>query len=63
MKGLSKSFYTSFCQCPEMIWLKTDCSELIAKDASRRNKFANFCNLEYQIMSIKAWQDFKSRLI
>ena len=39
MKGLSKSRYTSFCQCPKMLWLKTYRPELIPEDPSLQARF------------------------
>lgn len=39
MKGLSKSRYTAYCQCPKMLWLKTYKPELIPDDPALQAKF------------------------
>ena len=39
MKGLSKSRYTAYCQCPKMLWLKIYKPELIAVDPALQARF------------------------
>ena len=39
MKGLSKSRYTAYCQCPKMLWLRTYKPELIPEDPALQAKF------------------------
>ena len=39
MKGLSKSRYTAYCQCPKMLWLRTYKPELLPEDPALQAKF------------------------
>ena len=39
MKGLSKSRYTAYCQCPKMLWLRTYKPELVPEDPALQAKF------------------------
>ena len=38
-KGLSKSRYTAFCQCPKNLWLKVYKPEEAKEDASLQARF------------------------
>ena len=38
-KGLSKSRYTAYCQCPKMLWLRTYKPELVPEDPALQAKF------------------------
>ena len=39
MKGLSKSRYTAYCQCPKMLWLRIYKPELVPEDPALQAKF------------------------
>lgn len=39
MKGLSKSRYTAYCQCPKMLWLRVYKPELVPEDPALQAKF------------------------
>ena len=39
MKGLSKSRYTAYCQCPKMLWLRIYKPDLIPEDPTLQAKF------------------------
>lgn len=39
MKGLSKSRYTAYCQCPKMLWLRTYKPDLMPEDPDLQAKF------------------------
>ena len=39
MKGLSKSKYIAFCQCPRMMWLNVYHPELSSADPSQQSRF------------------------
>ena len=39
MEGLSKSRYTTFCQCPKALWLKVNKPELIPDDPALQARF------------------------
>lgn len=39
MKGLSKSRYTAFCQCPKNLWLKVLKPEKATKDLALEARF------------------------
>ncbi len=55
MKGLSKSRYTAFCQCPKNLWLKVYKPEM-AK--ASRQALLNYCMLDTWAM-VKVWQELK----
>ena len=57
MKGLSKSRYTAFCQCPKNLWLKVYMPEEATKDASLEARFAQ--GSEVGDLAMGLFGDFK----
>ena len=57
MKGLSKSRYTAFCQCPKNLWMKVYKPEEATKDASLEARFAQ--GSEVGDLAMGLFGDFK----
>jgi hypothetical protein len=61
-KGLSKSRYTAFCQCPKNLWLKMYKPRLLVHGTRRtkasREALLRYCELDTWAM-VKVWEKLK----
>ena len=61
-KGLSKSRYTTFCQCPKNLWLKMYKPRLLVHGTRRtkagREAPLRYCELDTWAM-VKVWEKLK----
>lgn len=57
MKGLSKSRYTAFCQCPKLLWLTVNKPE---EAAASREALLRYCELDTWAM-VKVWEKLKEK--
>ena len=61
-KGLSKSRYTAFCQCPKNLWLKMYKPRLLVhgtrRSQSQSRSLLRYCELDTWAM-VKVWEKLK----